>query len=74
MEQLFKQEQLRLKNGKFCTKEQYRMETIERENKILRFERDKYYRAWCSASNRLSALERQLIAIRGKINQVKEMF
>ncbi|GEM_PF-6646855 len=70
MEQLFKQEQLRLKNGKFCTKEQYRMETIERENKILRFERDKYYRAWCSASNRLSALEREINALREKIKNL----
>lgn len=70
MEQLFKQGQLRLKNGKFCTKEQYRMETIERENKILRFERDKYYRAWCSASNRLSALEREINALREKIKNL----
>lgn len=70
MEQLFKQEQLRLKNGKFCTKEQYRMETIERENKILRFERDKYYRAWCSASNRLSVLEREINALREKIKNL----
>lgn len=70
MEQLFKQEQLRLKNGKFCTKEQYRMENIERENKILRFERDKYYRAWCSASNRLSALEREINALREKIKNL----
>lgn len=70
MEQLFKQEQLRLKNGKFCTKEQYRMENLERENKILRFERDKYYRAWCSASNRLSALEREINALREKIKNL----
>lgn len=70
MEQLFKQEQLRLKNGKFCTKEQYRMENLERENKILRFERDKYYRAWCSASNRLSTLEREINALREKIKSL----
>lgn len=70
MEQLFKQEQLRLKNGKFCTKEQYRMENLERENKILRFERDKYYRAWCSASSRLSTLEREINALREKIKNL----
>lgn len=70
MERLFDQPQLRLRNGKFCTNEQYRIERIEHENKILRLEREKYYRAWCCSSKRIGALERELNALKTKIKEL----
>lgn len=61
--ELFKQEPLRLDNGRYCTKEQYHTARVESENKRLRYERDKYYRAWLSLSKRVSQLERDLKAV-----------
>lgn len=65
---LFKQERLRSRNGRFCTKEQLLNERIEDENKRLRFDKEKYYRAWLAAAERASRLERELEELKRKIN------
>lgn len=65
---LFKHERLRSRNGRFCTKEQLLNERVEDENKRLRFDKEKYYRAWLAASERASRLERELTELKNKIN------
>lgn len=60
----FKNPQLRLGNGRYCTEEQYRQETVYNENKRLRYEREKYLRAWLAAASRVAALERELYDFR----------
>lgn len=65
---LLKQERLRSRNGRFCTKEQLLNERVEEENKRLRFDKEKYYRAWLAASERACRLERELTELKNKIN------
>ena len=57
---LFKEQPVRSSNGRYCTREQLRVERVDGENKRLRFERDKYLRAWMAVSERVSKLEREL--------------
>lgn len=64
---LFKAPPLRLSDGRFCTKEQYKAERTRNENKRLRLERDKYYRAWLAASSKASRLDRELRELKKKI-------
>lgn len=42
---LFKELPLRRGNGRFCTKEQFRQDKVDEENKRLRFEKEKFKRA-----------------------------
>lgn len=67
---LFKEEPLRRKDGRYCTQEQYRQEKVDSDNKILRFERDKYFRMWIAASNKASRLERELTELKWKIGEL----
>jgi hypothetical protein len=67
---LFKPLPLRRKNGKYCNKEQYRQEIIEEDNKRLRYERDKYMRAWLAAANKASKLEREILTLKAKIGEL----
>lgn len=69
-EQLFNQQPLRRKNGRYCSKEQYRQEIIEEDNKRLRYERDKYMRAWLAAANKASKLEREILTLKAKIGEL----
>lgn len=64
---LFKQAQPRRNNGRFCTPEQMRVERVDNTNKLLRYERDKFYRMWLAASKKASRLERELVKIKEKI-------
>lgn len=64
---LFKFTPLRTRNGRYCTKEQLRIERVDNENKRLLYERDKYYRAWLSVSSKASRLERELQELKSKI-------
>lgn len=67
---LFKEQPLRRSNGRYCTQEQYRQEKVDSENKMLRFERDKYFRMWLTASNKASRLERELTELKKKIGEL----
>lgn len=69
-EQLFNQQPLRLKNGRYCSKEQYRQEIIEEDNKRLRYERDKYMRFFLAAADKASRLERELLTLKAKIGEL----
>lgn len=64
---LFKEAPLRLKNGKYCTKEQYRTDKAIEENKILRMEKEKYFRMAMALSESNSRLERELAELKEKI-------
>ena len=67
---LFKEHPLRRSNGRYCTQEQYRQEKVYSENKMLRFERDRYFRMWLTASNKASRLERKLTELKKKIGEL----
>ena len=69
-EQLFNQQPLRRKNGQYCSKEQYRQEIIEEDNKRLRYERDKYMRSFLAATDKASRLERELLTLKAKIGEL----
>lgn len=69
-EQLFNQQPLRRKNGRYCSKEQYRQEIIEEDNKRLRYERDKYMRFFLAAADKASRLERELLTLKAKIGEL----
>lgn len=69
-EQLFNQQPLRRKNGRYCSKEQYRQEIIEEDNKRLRYERDKYMRSCFAAADKVSRLERELLTLKAKIGEL----
>ena len=69
-EQLFNQQPLRRKNGRYCSKEQYRQEIIEEDNKRLRYERDKYMRSFLAAADKVSRLERELLTLKAKIGEL----
>lgn len=71
MEQnLFPQKQLRDHRGRFCNKEQKKADLALSENKILRYERDKFFRAYMSAQERCSELERELYTIKERIKRL----
>lgn len=57
---LFTYPQLRTRDGRYCTKEQYRREKVDGENQRLKYKCDKYYRAWIAAANKANRLEREL--------------
>lgn len=67
---LFKQAPLRTKNGRYCTKEQLRIERVDFTNKTLTLERDKYYRAWAAAAAKATRLERELTNLKKKIGEL----
>ena len=57
---LFPTPQLRTKDGRYCTKEQFRREKVYGENKRLKDDCEKYRRAWLAASSKAARLERKL--------------
>lgn len=66
-QELFKHPPLRLRNGRYCTKDQLRHENVDSENKRLRFEREKYLRAWLASESKACKLERELSTLKEKI-------
>lgn len=71
---LFEEQKPRRKNGQYCTAEQQRVDRIENENKVLRLEREKYFRAYLAAASRNSRLERELTALKAKIKELTEQY
>lgn len=67
---LFNEPQLRRKDGRYCTKEQYRVEKIENENTRLRLERDKYFRMYLALAKDNERLNRELIVLKSKISNL----
>lgn len=45
--------------GRFCTKEERRMEELEKENRILKYKAEIYKNNWFSESNRASRMDRE---------------
>ncbi len=71
MEQnLFPQKQLRDHRGRFCNKEQKKVDLALGENKKLRYERDKYFRSYMALAERNAALERELYMLKSKIKSL----
>lgn len=71
MEQtLFQDKQLRDHRGRYCTKEQKRTDMAISENQRLRYERDKYFRAYMALAQRNTSLERELIELKNKIKEL----
>lgn len=64
---LFQEKQLRDHRGRFCTKEQKRMDMALNENKKLRYEKEKYFRAYLALATRNASLERELRELKEKI-------
>lgn len=58
--------------GRFCTQERQAYDKALNENKILRHERDKWYRAYLCLSNDNSRLTRQLNELKQKIKLLYE--
>lgn len=68
MEQtLFRESQLRDHRGRYCTKEQKRTDMAMSENKRLRYEKEKYYRAYIALAARNATLEHELRELKEKI-------
>lgn len=67
---LFKEVKPRLRNGRYCTEEQYRVDMVMDENKRLRLERDKFYRMYVSIEKDNERLTRELIVLKSKINNL----
>lgn len=65
---LFKDnERLRESNGRFCTRDRFLTERTANENKVLRFERDKYKRAYLALADENSRLRREIEEIKQRI-------
>lgn len=62
---LFKTPQLRLANGRFCTEKDFIVDKAMSENKRLRYEKEKYLRAWLAATKRIKALELEILKLKG---------
>ena len=68
MEQsLFQEKQLRDHRGRYCTMEQKRTDMALNENKKLRYEKEKYFRAYIALATRNVSLERELRELKEKI-------
>lgn len=61
---------LRRKNGRYCTKEEYRIEMVVEENKLLRLERDKYFRMYTAIEKDNERLTRELMVLKSKIGEL----
>lgn len=68
--ELFPMPKLRRKNGRYCTKEEYRIEMVVEENKLLRLERDKYFRMYTAIEKDNERLTRELMVLKSKIGEL----
>lgn len=69
-QELFPMPQLRRKNGRYCTKEQYRTEKVDNENKVLKYKCEQYYRALLALQKRNASLEREISELKAKIKEL----
>lgn len=67
---LFQYKQLRDHRGRYCTKEQKRTDMALNENKKLRYEKEKYYRAYIALATRNASLERELRELQERIKSL----
>lgn len=67
---LFKEVKPRLRNGRYCTEEQYRVDMVMEENKRLRLERDKFFRMSMALSKDNERLTRELMVLKSKIQDL----
>lgn len=67
---LFKELPLRMGNGRFCTKEQFRQDKVDEENKILRFEKEKFKRAWLALVQENARLKNELKTLKEQIREL----
>lgn len=67
---LFKELPLRRGNGRFCTKEQFRQDKVDEENKRLRFEKEKFKRAWLALVQENARLKNELKTLKEQIREL----
>ena len=60
----------RLKNGRYASKEAALEDEYAHKLSWLRYEREKYQRAWLAACDRLSSVERELRELKGKVREL----
>lgn len=60
----------RRSNGQFATKEVAYADKVAKENVFLRFELEKYKRAYLTTAKRCAALERELKELKDKIKNL----
>lgn len=72
METLFKETKTtyRRSNGQFATKEMAFADKTAQENAILRYDVEKYKRAYLTTAKRCAALERELKELKDKIKNL----
>ena len=72
MNALFKEEKVvyRRTNGQFATKEMAFADKTAQENAILRYDVEKYKRAYLTTAKRCVALERELNELKDKIKNL----
>ena len=61
---------MRDSKGRFATPERAYADKAIEENKFLRFEVEKYKRAWLAASSMSSMYHRELIAVKAKLAEL----
>lgn len=66
-----KSELMRNSRGQFCTKEEKRIEGIEKENRILKRKAEMYLRNWQAIGHRAARLDRENHELRDEIKELK---
>lgn len=69
MENLFEQAQLRDRRGRYCTRDQYRADKAESQVNFLRYDRDKWFRAYIALSREISRLTRKINELQSILNE-----
>ena len=64
---------LRDTKGRFCTAERHYADKARSENTRLRYERDKYKRAWLAVCERACRLERELAGLKRLAETVQKL-
>ena len=68
--ELFEFPKPRDSKGRFCSAERAYADKAITENKRLRYDKEKYFRAYLAAANKCSRLERELNNLKTKIKQL----
>ncbi len=65
-------EKIRDRRGRFCTRERQVYDRAVEENKYLRFQREKWFRAYMALANDNSRLVREVNALKQEIQSLYE--
>lgn len=67
---LFEEHRIRDTKGRFCTRDRSLYERAMSENAMLRYERDRYMRAYIAVARDNERLHRELIAVKEAVAHV----